>query len=161
MKHEMGDTQGQDCSIFIENAHSAKAGDSFGAVFLSDSTIIHEIFQAKHTPSTPISSVDFLREWEKAATTGKDLFIVFTQDSLVGTLPCRCGIVTKEEFTAYFGIFAGRAFASAKVNINQATQKQLEQIPFIGEAKVWQPFAGLIYLAFLLLFLHFYRQKKF
>jgi len=137
--HEMGTSLVQDCSIFIENAPSAKAGDGFGAVRLTDSTLIHEVFQAKHMPETPQTSTDFIREWGKAAA-AKDIFIFFTtgpaQDGLVKALSSRGGLVTEEQFESYFGIFAARAFTAAKVNINQATRKQLMRIPLIGPATV-------------------------
>lgn len=141
VEHGKGTSNVQDCSIFIENAPSAPAGDGFGAVRLAGFGLIHEVFQAKHT-ATPIAEMQFIEEWRKAATQDQDIFILFTTGTtehswkLPVRLPHRCGIVRSDQFTAYFGIFAGRAFASAKVNINHASRKQLLQLPFIRESQV-------------------------
>eukprot|EP00026_Physarum_polycephalum_P003633 Phypoly_transcript_03646.p1 GENE.Phypoly_transcript_03646~~Phypoly_transcript_03646.p1 ORF type:complete len:709 (+),score=64.53 Phypoly_transcript_03646:245-2371(+) len=125
-----------DCSIFIHNGESAPAGDGFGAVCRQDSTIIHKVFQDKCYKTT-ISRKDFDTEYKKAVTEGVDIFVFFTSgglqsDFFTKPLPPLSAIVSKAQFKDYFGIFAGRAFLHAKVNINKATRAQLQEIPQIG-----------------------------
>lgn len=133
----MGTANIADLGIFIENKYGAKAGDAFGAVRLADDTIVHEVIQDKCYTTTTNTRVMFDGEYELGATKGTDIFIYFTNADLAGNffvqkLPPRSAIVSQEQYQSYFGIFAGRAFIAAKVDINKATRAQLERIPYIG-----------------------------
>jgi hypothetical protein len=91
--------------------------------------------QAKHSKTTTTLAL-WKREREKAVaetetlSPGGDFFMLFTtQKSKVAKedLPPRGGIVSADEFDAYFGPYAARAFCAVKVkrNVNKCTYEQL------------------------------------
>jgi len=138
IQHESGSTNIGDCTVLVENAYGASAGDAFGAVRLANSgTVIHEVVQDKqYGASVPRERFD--HEHQIAVTPGTDIFVFVTTGKLVQNfldtqLPPRSVVVSAQQFKEYFGLFAGRAFIAAKVNINAATRKQLLRVPYISE----------------------------
>ena len=79
----------------------------------------------------------FNHEYNLGAKAGIDIFIYFTTGDLTRTffdedLPARSAVVSAEHFKSYFGLFARRAFITARVDINKATRTQLQRVPYIG-----------------------------
>ena len=70
-----------------------------------------------------------MEEWKKAATSN-DFFLLFTTDKAVDVKPVKqSGIIHGQNWTDYFGVFAGRMFINAdvnSVNINTMTHSFLQ-----------------------------------
>lgn len=118
-------------TFFIENKYGAPSGDAFEAVCLADSTIIHKMIQDKRFAATTISCVLFDREYNDGARTSTNIFLFFTTRDLDGQFfnekfPSCSAIVLKAKYKSYFGIFAGKAFSAAKVDVNTTTRTHLE-----------------------------------
>ena len=131
--HELGEVNVNNCDHFVLNAPSVPSADGFCGLKDANGKILRELHQNKHIKSD-VSAQLFERERQAAGDT--DFFILFTTHTpniSSGDLTLRTGLVSKENFDAYFGPFAARAFRNYKVDINFATRSQLEAISRIGE----------------------------
>jgi hypothetical protein len=116
----MGQTNLKDCDSFIINCGGAEASDSFCGVTLEDKSWVRELHQNKHYREIEVSTKLYLEEYDKSSKDG-DIFLLLTTGRAdkvdISQLPRRCGLVSKENFEAYFGPYAARAFAANKVKI--------------------------------------------
>jgi len=131
--HEKGQVDVRKCDSFIINGSGASAADGFCGMMLEDGSLALELHQNKHIKKI-VDLKLYTEEYRKTAL-AKDLFILYTtHDSSVTAqdLPPRGGLVSRANFTDYFGPFAARAFRSDKISINKATRSQLEAVSGIG-----------------------------
>jgi DNA uptake protein ComE-like DNA-binding protein len=86
--------------------------------------------------SAAINEQLFMEEYNKAAESGIDVFILFTTGKCVVTsLPSRSAVVDSKVWNSYFGPFSGRAFIYSQQNppnINKAVYTVLTAITGIG-----------------------------
>ena len=131
--HELGEVNVNNCDHFVLNVASARSADGFCGLKDVNGKILQERHQNKHIKSD-VSAQLFEQERQKAAR-DTDFFILFTTHTpniSSGDLTLRTGLVSKENFDAYFGPFAARAFRNYKVDINFVKRSQLEAISGIG-----------------------------
>jgi len=123
--------EGKHCVI---NAYGAEAGDSF--VSLGTWNEVHQ--DKYYSQKMALNQKMFDAERQKAASTS-DFFILYTTKSINSITPSpRSGIVHAKNWKEYFGPFAGRAFifaSTGRIDINQATEKQLMQLKGVGPEK--------------------------
>lgn len=116
---------------FVINKTSAPAGDGFCSITANSKSVL-EVHQNKHIKDT-LTKAMFDNEVAKSAG-AEDFFIAFTTHGAnirEDDLKPRRAVVSKQEFQAYFGPYAGRAFYTKK-HINKATEQDLMEAHGIG-----------------------------
>lgn len=124
------------------NNTSAPAGDGFCPIMANSKSVL-EVHQNKHIKDTLTKAMFDVAVAKSVG--GEDFFIAFTTHGTNisnADLGPRRAVVSKQEFQAYFGPYAGRAFYTKK-HINKATAQDLTEAHGIGSAMVcysWAPF---------------------
>lgn len=128
------------CTHCIINGVSAPHGDVF--LGLDTPGGVNEIHQYKLLNINSTFTQKNYDDERKKSASEDDYFIFFTtKDNLNIELPRNSGIVYKQNWVAYFGPFAGRAFifaAEGPPNINTAGRAQLELVSQVGKIRAEQ-----------------------
>jgi hypothetical protein len=124
----------------IINGTSASSGDIFlGLDVAGNRPPVTEVEQCKAYTVAHVTAPQFLAEREKSAS-ADDFFLVYTMDEKCSfDLPHNSGIVDGNNWSAYFGPFAGRAYIFANpgpMDINTATRTMLNAMTNIGAVRV-------------------------
>ncbi|GBB85398.1 hypothetical protein RclHR1_11950006 [Rhizophagus clarus] len=126
------------CTNCILNASGAPYGDMFLRLDTpNDMKNIHEIYQYKKLDKTPLTQDDYNKERKKASSVNDYFMLITTQDCSNITIPNNCGIVDKNNWKDYFGLFSGRAYMYSEdiPDLNTASRTHLQLIDQIGEKR--------------------------
>ncbi|CAG8558329.1 3630_t:CDS:1 [Racocetra fulgida] len=128
------------CTHCIINGIPAPHGDVFLGLDVPGG--VNEVHRYKLlNVNSAFNQKNFNDERKKAASENDYFILITTKDNLNIELPRNSGIVYKQNWDAYFGPFAGRAFIFAvegPPDINTASRAQLELVSQVGKIRADQ-----------------------
>ncbi|CAB5381545.1 unnamed protein product [Rhizophagus irregularis] len=126
------------CTNCILNASGAPYGDMYLRLDMPNyMKNVHEVHQYKKLDKTPLTQDDYNEERKKASSVDDYFMLITTKDCSNITIPNNCGIVDKNNWNDYFGLFSGRAYMYSEdvPDLNTASRTHLQIIDQIGETR--------------------------